>query len=127
MAIVAPVLAAKLLFSATAYSGDEPVTQPYSQNYMEFVAWNGERWTGWVRGDVFELRPQNQSDWHAHANTTLAFLDWEGNPVQAKIDEDSFALAHHGDWQGHIEHESAIRYRDWGGNNQIRTLAQLTR
>ncbi len=125
--LLAPVLAAKLAFNLSSHSGAEPVNAPYAQNSMEFVTWNGEEWTGWIREGNFEHRPQNEANWGQHASPSLAFIDWEGTPWQVKIDGESFILAEHGDWLGHTEHGTAIRYRDWQGNNQLRTLAQLQR
>ncbi|MCZ6656815.1 MAG: hypothetical protein O7C67_05920 [Gammaproteobacteria bacterium] len=127
VAVLATVVAAKLAFEATAYTGAGPVNQPWAQNTMEFVAWNGEKWTAWVRDDTFEQRPQNESQWHEHANISLAFIGWEYDPWQAKIDGDGFLLAHQGNWKGSTKRASAIRYRDWKGENQLRTLAQLKR
>ncbi len=126
-AVLATIVAAKLAFDATAYTGAGPVHQPWAQNTMEFVAWNGEKWTAWIRDDNFEQRPQNEAKWHDHANISLAFIGWEYKPWQAKIDGDGFLLAHRGDWNGSTKRVSAIRYRDWKGENQLRTLAQLKR
>jgi len=78
--VLATVLAAKLAFNATAYTGDTPVNQPWAQNTMEFVTWNGEKWTAWIRDSTFEQRPQNDVKWSAHANTSRAFIGWEGKP-----------------------------------------------
>ncbi len=122
-----PVVAARLLFNVTSDAGAEPINQPWAQNSMQFVTWNGEKWTGWVREDAFEHRPENDDRWSQHASPSLAFMDWEDTPFQVKIDGDSFLLAHHGDWQAHTERATAIRYRDWQGRNQLRTLAQLKR
>lgn len=127
MVLLAPVLAAKLAYNLSSATGTEPINQPWAQNSMEFVTWNGEMWTGWIRDNEFEHRPQNEDKWGQHASPSLAFMDWEGTLWQVKIEGDSFLLAEHGDWQGHTEHATAIRYRDWQGNNQLRTLAQLSR
>ncbi len=126
-AALATVGGAKLAFDATTYTGAEPANQPWAQNKMEFVTWNGEKWTTWVRDGTFEQRPQNEAKWSGHANLSLAFIDWDGRPWQAKIDGDAFLLADRGDWQGSAERATAIRYRDWKGDNQLRTLAQLRR
>ena len=126
-AVLVTVVAAKLAYDATTYAGAWPVNQPWAQNSMELVAWNGEKWTAWVRESSFEQRPQNDEKWSRHANTSLAFIDWKGRPWQAKIDGDEFLLAYRGDWKGATEHGTAIRYRDWKGENQLRTLAQLKR
>lgn len=125
--LLAPVLAAKLAYNAKTSSGAEPVNAPWAQNSMEFVTWNGEKWTSWIRDDNFEHRPQNAAEWGQHSTGSVAFIDWDGTLWQAKIEGSVFLLAHHGDWQGHTEHASAIRYRDWQGKNQLRTVAQLTR
>ena len=126
-AVLATVVAAKLAFDATAYIGAEPANAPWAQNTMEFVTWNGEKWTAWIRDDAFEQRPQNDVKWSPHANTSLAFIDWKGQSWQAKIDGDAFLLAHRGDWNHATERGNAIRYRNWKGENQLRTLAQLKR
>lgn len=126
-AVLATVVAAKLAFEATVYTGSEPANQPWSQDTMQFVAWNHEMWTAWIRGDVFEQLPQNTDKWNRHANTSLAFIDWEGRAWQAKIDGVDFLLAHRGDWEGPTERATAIRYRDWKGKNKLRTVAQLRR
>jgi hypothetical protein len=126
-AVLAPVVAAKLMYEATAHTGTGPEHQPWVQHSMEFVTWNGEKWTAWVRDDTFEQRPQNEGPWHTHANASLAFIDWENKTWQVKIDGDAFLLAHKGDWQGATERVNAIRYRDWEGENQLRTLTQLKR
>ncbi len=125
--VLATVVAARLAYDITDYAGDEPANQPWAQNSMEFVSWNGEKWTAWIRDDAFEQRPHNDGTWSSHANISLAFIDWKGSPWQAKIDGDAFLLAHRGEWKGSTERGSAIRYRDWKGENQLRTLSQLKR
>ena len=126
-AVLITVVAAKLAFEVTAHTGAEPGNQPWAQTTMEFVAWNGEKWTAWIRDDTFEQRPQNDAKWTSHANVSVAFVDWDGSPWQAKIDGDEFLLALRGDWQGDTERMIAIRYRDWQGENQLRTTDQLRR
>ena len=126
-AVLVTIAAAKMMYEATAYTGAEPANQPWAQNSMEFVAWNGEKWTAWIRDDAFEQRPKNKGRWSTHANVSLAFIDWERKPWQVKIDGDAFLIAHRGDWKGSTERVSAIRYRDWKGENQLRTLNQLKR
>lgn len=121
------IVAAKFVYDATAYTGEGPDKQPWAQDTMEFVAWNGERWTAWIRDGVFEQRPQNAEKWSGHANASVAFVDWEGRPWQAKIDGDDFLLSHRGDWKSSAERANAIRYRDWEGQNQLRTPDQLRR
>jgi hypothetical protein len=125
--VLATVVGAKLAYDVTTYTGDGPVNQPWAQNSMELVAWNGEKWTAWIREASFEQRPQNDEKWSRHANASLAFIDWKGRPWQAKIDGDEFLLARRGDWKGATERGIALRYRDWKGENQLRTLAQLKR
>jgi len=126
-AVLAVILAAKLSFEVTANTGNEPVNQPWVQGTMEFVAWNGEQWTTWVRAGVFEQIPQSEGKWSRHTNASIAYTDWEGRLWQAKIDGEEFLLAFHGDWEGSVERSDAIRYRDWTGVNQLRTVAQLKR
>jgi len=126
-AVLAIILAAKLSFDANNYTGSEPVNQPWSQGSMEFIAWNGERWTTWVHAGVFEQIPQDKEAWSRHANASIAYTDWEGRLWQAKIDGEEFLLAFHGDWEGLVERSDALRYRDWTGINQLRTVAQLRR
>lgn len=126
-AVLAAIFAARLLYNATAETDTEPTPQPWAQNAMEFVAWNDERWTAWIRDDKFELQPQEEGTWRRHANVSLAFTDWQGEPWQAKIDGEQFLLAHRGNWKGHTERARAVRYRDWRGHPQLRTVAQLRR
>ena len=126
-AVLATIVAAKLAYDASAYTGAGPVNQPWAQNTMEFVTWNGEKWTAWIRDGSFEHRPKKEGQWHDHANVSVAFIDWERQHWQAKIDGDGFLLAHRGDWKGDTRRVSAIRYRDWKGENRLRTLAQLNR
>ncbi len=121
------IAAARLSYSVTAESGVEPVDRPWSQNRMEFVAWNNEKWTGWIRDGAFELVPQNTNDWSRHSNPTIAFFDWDGEAWQARIAGEQFLLAHQGNWGGRVERSEAIRYRDWSRNNQLRTVADLQR
>jgi hypothetical protein len=127
VAFAATIVAARLAFDATSVAGTGPVNEPWAQARMEFVAWNDQRWTAWIRGAEFELVPKDTRSWSRHSNVTLAFIDWEGEPWQAKIDGDHFVLAHRGDWQGPTESAAALRYRDWSGRNQLRTLTQLRR
>ncbi len=125
--VLAIIVAAKLVFNVTAYTGAGPANEPWAQNKMEFVAWNDEKWTAWIRGDAFELVPQDTVKWTRHANASMAFIDWEGQEWQAKIDGDIYLLAVRGDWEGTTERATAIQYRDWRGENQMRTVAQLKR
>lgn len=126
-AFVATVVAARLAFEFTAPVFSGPITEPWAQSRMEFVSWNNEQWTGWVREEFFEQTPENTVDWHRHSNPSLAYIDWDGEPWQAKIEGEAFVLAHRGDWGGPTESANAIRYRDWSGQNRLRTLAQLQR
>ena len=123
---LAAVVAAKVAYEVTVYN-DQPANAPWALGSMEFVTWNGQKWTAWVRDGAFALRPQNSGRWSAHANPSIAFTGWEGKSWQAKVDGDTFLLAHRGDWSGEIESAKAIRYRDWKGTNQLRTVAQLSR
>jgi hypothetical protein len=121
------IAAARFAYSVTAESGVEPVDPPWSQGRMQFVAWNNEKWTAWIRDGAFELVPQNTDDWGRHSNRTIAFFDWDGEPWQAKIDGHEFLLAHRGNWDGPVERSEAIRYRDWSRNSQLRTVPDLQR
>ena len=126
-ALLATIGAARVAFELTRERTEGPINEPWAQTTMEFVAWNGEHWTAWIRDGVFEQVPQDTIDWNRHANPSLAFVNWEGELWQAKIDGESFLLAHRGDWSGPTETASAIRYRDWSGREELRTVAQLTR
>lgn len=126
-AFLIAIAAARLAYSVAAESGVEPVDRPWSQDRMEFVAWNNEKWTAWIRDGVFELVPQNTDDWSRHSNPTIAFFDWDGEAWQAKIDGEEFLLAQQGNWDGPVERSEAIRYRDWFRNNQLRTVPDLQR
>jgi hypothetical protein len=127
VAFMATIAAAGMVFRATSNEGSAPAVQPWAQNKFEFVSWNGEMWTAWIRDGAFEQLPQNTKKWSRHWNASLAYTDWEGKKWQAKIDGEEFLLAHRGDWNGPIERVSGIRYRDWSGDNQLRTVAQLRR
>jgi hypothetical protein len=127
VAVLATAFAARLAVDAAVHTEAGPANEPWAQNRMELVAWNGEKWTAWVRDDVFEQRPQNEGRWSRHSNASLAFVDWEGQPWQAKIDGDAFLLAPRGEWNGSVERSTAIRYVDWNGQRQLRTVAQLQR
>ena len=126
-AVLATVVTAKLAFEATVNTGSEPVNQPWAQDTMQFVSWNHEKWSAWIRDETFEQLPQKSEKWHRHNNPSLAFIDWNGEAWQAKISGDEFLLAHRGDWAGATERAEAIRYRDWQGNNKLRTTRQLRR
>ena len=126
-AFVLTIVAARVAFELTRERTEGPENEPWAQTTMEFVAWNGEAWTAWIRDGAFEQAPQDAVDWNRHAKPSLAFVDWEGELWQAKIDGESFVLAHRGDWNGPTETANAIRYRDWSGRQQLRTVAQLSR
>ncbi len=126
-AFVATVVAARLAFEFTAPEFSGQVNEPWAQSRMEFVSWNNEQWTAWVRDEIFEQTPENTVDWHRHSNPSLAYIGWDGEPWQAKVEGESFVLAHRGNWSGSTESANAIRYRDWSGQNRLRTLAQLGR
>ena len=126
-AVLATVLASRLWYRATVEVDGASTSQPWAQDSMQFVAWDDERWTAWIRDDKFELAPRAEGKWRRHANSSLAFTDWEGKPWQAKIEGQQFLLAYRGDWKGRIERASALRYRDWRGDHQLRTVAQLRR
>lgn len=127
VAFVAAAVAARLTVEATSGGRAGPANEPWAQDEMEFVAWNGEKWTAWIRGGEFELVPEDTRNWSRHSNDTLAFVDWDGEHWQARVDDDAFELAHRGDWQGDTQRAQAIKYRDWSGRNQFRTVDQLVR
>ena len=126
-ALLAAIVAAKVAYEFTTDIGSEPVQQPWTQNSMEFVAWNNEKWTAWIRDSSFEQIPQDDGNWSRQSNASIAFTDWAGDRWQAKIEGDKFLLAHQGNWAGSIESSDAIHYRDWAGKNQLRTVLQLRR
>ena len=127
LAIIVTVVAAKLAFEYSSAASNTPGSQPWSNDRMEFVAWNNERWTGTVHDGAFELVPENTGNWSRHSNSTRAFIDWDGEPWQAKVDGDAFLLAYRGNWNGDTVRADAIQYRDWQDSNQLRTVSQLTR
>ena len=126
-AMIATIMAANLAYDATANVGSEPVNEPWAQEKMEFIAWNGEKWTAWILGGGFEQIPENTAKWSRHFNPSLAFIDWDGEMWQAKIEGDEFLLAYRGDWSETVERTGAIQFRDWKDKNQQRTVAQLRR
>ena len=126
-AFLATIAAANLAFNINNTHIDDSTHAPWAQTKMEFVAWNDERWTTWIRDEAFVQLPQNTQRWHRHSNASIAFTDWDGKAWQAKIDGDEFLLAHRGDWNGSIDRAAAIKYQDWDGNKQLRTVAQLRR
>ena len=126
-AFLVAIAAAQYAYRVSSDPGDEPVYEPWAQNKMEFVAWNGARWTAWIHGDKFEQVPVDSRKWSRHANASIAFKDWDGEPWQAKIDGDVFLLAYEGNWQQPAGRSEALRFRDWSGQNQIRTVAELKR
>ena len=77
-AFLATVLAARVSFFVSTSPDDAIADEPWSQNEMEFVAWNGERWTAWIRDGAFEHTPENPDRWSRHSNSSLAFIGWEG-------------------------------------------------
>jgi len=126
-AFIGTIVAANVAFNYTTASRRAPDNQPWALDTMEFVTWNGERWSAWIRDGAFELRPQHEGKWSSHSNPSLAFLDEDGHTWQAKVDGEVFVLADRGDWQGPTQRVAAIRYRDWMGQEQHRTVAQLGR
>ena len=127
LAFIMAIAVARIAYETNSEAGAGPSQDPWSTDRMEFLAWNGERWTAWIRDDHFELIPLNSADWHRHANPTIAFIDWDGAPLQAKIEGSEFLLAHHGEWHGRIERSAVLRYRDWNGERRLRTVSQLNR
>jgi len=127
VAFLIAIAAAKFAYNVTVESGGEPANAPWSQDKMEFVAWNEGKWTAWIRGGSFELDPQNTGHWSRHSNPSIAYIDWDGEAWQAKIEGNEFVLARRGNWAEAVERSEAIRYRDWSGNNQLRTVPDLQR
>ena len=79
-AVLAAIFAARVLYNTTAETDIEPIPRPWAQHAMEFVTWNDERWTAWIRKDKFELLPREEGRWQRHTNVSLAFIDWQGQP-----------------------------------------------
>lgn len=127
VAFGAAIGGAKFAFESTSAADVQAAADPWAQDKMEFIAWNGQPWTGWIRDGNFELVPENEGTWHRHSNTTIAYIGWDAEQWQARVDGDQFVIAHRGEWHGHTEAVEALRYRDWGGVNSVRTVAQLTR
>ncbi len=127
-ALLASILLAYVAYRASSPAAAKvPGNKPWASAQMEFVTWNSNAWTAWIRGGAFELIPQDTRNWHRHSNPSLAFIGWDGEPWQAKIDGQTFLLAHRGNWSGPTQRASAIRYRDWRGDKQLRTVSQLAR
>ncbi len=126
-AILLVIVAAKFASNMSMAIDAEPVNAAWAQNEMEFVTWNGGRWTAWIHNGAFEIAPLDTENWSRHTSSSIAFTDWQGEPWQAKIEGPVFLLAKHGDWQARIERSDAIRYLDWHGNKRLRTVAGLKR
>ncbi len=128
VAFLIAIAAAQIAFQVTDKEGDGPGNEAWAQARMEFVAWNNEKWTAWVHEGAFEQVPEDTANWSRHSKNSIAYIDWDGEAWQAKIDGDNFLLAHqHGNWETDVQVADAIRYADWSGNEQIRTVAELTR
>jgi len=127
VAFAATVGGARLAFEASSHAQSPTATAPWAQDRMEFVAWNGQRWTAWVHDGRFELTPQSEGTWHRHSNTTIAYIGWDGELWQARVDDGRFRVARRGEWGDHSETIDSLRYRDWSGNRKVRTVTQLTR
>lgn len=127
VAFAATIGGARLASEASMTPDGQVSAAPWAQHSMDYIAWNGLRWTAWIRDGNFELLPETEGNWHRHANTTLAYIGWDGEPMQARIQGEHFVIAHRGEWHGSVEEANAIRYRDWEGANRIRTVTQLTR
>lgn len=119
------IAAAKIASDFSTDPGNEPVNDAWAQDRMEYVTWNGDRWTAWIHDGAFRKVPQGTGRWSRHSNASIAFIDWDGEPWQAKIDGDVFLLAKQGDWQGQVERSEALRYLDWQENKRLRTVASL--
>jgi hypothetical protein len=127
VAFGATIVGAKFASEASNVAEVQGTTAPWAQDRMEFVAWNGQRWTAWWLDDRFELTPQTEGKWHRHANTSIAYIGWDGAQWQARVDGDEFLVAYKGEWHGHVETVNSLRYLDWSGERRIRTVSQLTR
>jgi hypothetical protein len=121
------IAAARFAFEVRVHQGVEPGNEAWANSKMEFVSWNKQKWTAWIREDVFEQTPRETGNWSRHSNASIAFTDWDGEPWQAKIDGDVFLLAYRGNWNGPLERAEGIRYLDWSGDNQIRTINDIRR
>ncbi|MDE0754829.1 MAG: hypothetical protein OSB26_09270 [Woeseiaceae bacterium] len=126
-AVLLAIAAAKFAYHVKVDYGIESGNEPWANSKMEFVSWNNQKWTTWIRDDLFEQTPLNTSNWSRHSNATIAFTNWDGEPWQARVDGDAFLLAHRGDWEGPLERSEGIRYQDWSGDKQIRTIANIRR
>ena len=66
-AFLATIGAARVAFELTRERTEGPIHEPWALGTMEYVAWNGEQWTAWIRDGSFEQTPQDTIDWHRHA------------------------------------------------------------
>ena len=127
VAFALSVMGARLAFEASGPDEASSTAAPWAQNKMEFIAWNGQRWTAWLRDGNFELTPENEGNWHRHANSSIAYIGWGGEPIQARLHGEQFQIAHRGEWHAAVEEVEAIHYIDWSGVRRVRSVEQLTR
>ncbi len=125
--LVVAIAAANVSFYLKVGAGNSSGNEPWSLDRMNYVAWNGERWTAWIHDGKFELVPEDQENWSRHAKSGIAFVNWDGEPWQARGYGATFLLAAEGNWDGEIVRDEAIRYLDWSGNRRLRTVANLQR
>lgn len=78
---------------------------------LEFVAWDGSKWSARIQGEGFLLAPDG--DWNrAAADTVLRYLTWNGAKWAAKIQEGGFLHAPEGKWIW-AQANPVIQYLNW--------------
>lgn len=127
IAMIITVIAANLAFRAQSSTDEPEANAPWSQDRMQFVAWNGNHWTAWINDSQFVQTPETTGRWSSHTKPGIAYIDWDGENWQAKVSGEEFIIAYRGNWSGPTERVPAIRYQDWAGRNQLRTVGQLNR
>ena len=55
-AVLLTIAAAKFTFEVRAHQGVEPGNEAWANSKMEFVSWNQQKWTAWIREDIFSKR-----------------------------------------------------------------------
>lgn len=83
----------------------------HSAPTLEFVTWDGSKWSARIQDEGFLLAPNG--DWsRAAADTVLRYLAWDGKKWAAKIQEGGFLHAPEGKWYW-SQANAVIQYLNW--------------
>lgn len=100
-----------------SHAPDGDFTKAHTDVIINYIAWDGTRWTAKFNGLLFVLAPNGNGDWsNSRTDAVMQYQTSDGSKWSVKLDQRRFLHAPNGDFtKAHAD--DIIIYKSWDGKS----------